>query len=213
MILRRRSCITGSLSLVLLAAQVAVTKEKAGPLASVRVSASRPVAIGTIAESVAIHPNRAYAFSDVPDSLKGLRFVSHQHKTPANLSCEVVSAGVVYLLVQEETPVAKLELGDGWKPAGRVDCVISGRQYPWRVLRAELPTGHRLSLKTHDRWGTVLAAKAIELATAKAVPQPSGKQAAGALAPEFDRLARQLAQRAAEGDKGKARRERRLEHL
>ena len=173
--------------------------------AVIAVTGARPLALGTLAENVLIHPNRDYTFVQVPAFLKGLHFTSHRHKSPGPVACTVKSAGTVYLCLQQPATPKSLGLADDWQPCGRMDTVISGRSYPWGVYRLQAEAGRKLSIPAPDRWGAVVAAKGIEgLQPAPAAPaappapprSAAGRAGAVASHDEYAALVRDLANRA-----------------
>ena len=170
-----------------------------GP-AVLAVQPTRPVALGTFGDGVAIHPNRDYTFGKVPDELKGLQFTSHEHKAPGGYTCTVKSAGTVYLCLQKPATPKGLKLAEAWEPRGRMDTVINGRSYPWGIWRLAAAAGQTLKIPAPDRWGAVLAAKRIENLK-PAPPRPKGRSRPNAKpdpatpADEFGWLARDIANR------------------
>ena len=170
-----------------------------GP-AVLTVQPTRPVALGTFGDGVAIHPNRDYTFARVPDELKGLQFTSHEHKATGGYTCTVKSAGTVYLCLQKPATPKGLKLAEAWEPRGRMDTVINGRSYPWGIWRLAVAAGQTLKIPAPDRWGAVLAAKRIENLK-PAPPRPKGRSRPNAKpdpatpADEFGWLARDIANR------------------
>ena len=164
------------------------------------VRASGPLAVATMREGAAIHPNRDYAFTRVPDFLRGLSFTSHNHKNPAGVSCKAEQGGTVYLCLQAPATPAGLKLADPWRTCGRIDTVISGRNYPWTIWRAQVPAGWSLTVRSPDRWGAVLAVGKIDglkTAARPAAPRralPPGRSSAPL--DEYALLARDIANRA-----------------
>jgi hypothetical protein len=159
---------------------------------------ARPLALGTLGEGARIHPNREYAFVQVPQLLRGLQFTSHEHKNTGAVSCTVKAPGVLYLCLQSPATPRGLGLDGAWEPCSRMDTIISGRSYPWGVYRLAVRAGQRLTIPAPDRWGAVIAAGKID-GLRRAVPAGGGAgagAAAGGPPDELAQLARDIANRA-----------------
>ncbi len=165
--------------------------------AVVGVEGSKPLALGTLGEGVPIHPNREYTFVKVPKFLQGLAFTSHQHKNAAAVSCTVKASGVIYMCLQAPATPRGMKLKDDWEACGRMDTVISGTSYPWRIYRLSAAAGRKLTIPSPDRWGAVIAAKKIEgLKVAPRVERRrSGGGAPAAPPDEYAQLAADIANR------------------
>jgi len=165
--------------------------------AVVGVEGSRPMALGTLTEGAAIHPNREYTFVKVPKFLHGLQFTSHEHKNTGGFTCTVRTGGIVYLCLQSPATPQGLKLEDDWQACGQMDTLINGRSYPWRVYRLSVAAGRKLKLPAPDRWGAVVAAKKIDgLKLAKPVRRRGSGRGAPAVPPdEYGQLAADIANR------------------
>ncbi len=156
----------------------------ADPAATVSISASRPLAAGSMGENAAIHPNRNYTFSKVPKFLQGLKFTSHQHNGPARYTCTVKTAGRLYICLQETLNPKALKLAGDWRQCGKMDTVISGRSYPWTIFSLDAKSGAAFTVPSRDRWGSVIAVGKIE--NLKAAPARARRAAPKRLPPAGD---------------------------
>jgi hypothetical protein len=134
----------------------------AGPAATVSISASGPLASGSMTENAAIHPNRDYTFSKVPKFLQGLKFTSHQHNGPARYTCTVKTAGRLYICLQDPLEPKAIKLSGDWRQCGKMDTVIRGKSYPWTIFSLDAKAGASFSVPSRDRWGSVIAVGKIE---------------------------------------------------
>jgi len=130
--------------------------------ATVSISSRGPLAASTFTENVPIHPNRNYTFSKVPKFLQGLKFTSHQHNGPAAFTCDVKSAGRIYLCLQKPFNPKAIKLSGDWRQCGAMDTVINGKHYPWTIFSIDAKTGQKISLRSPDRWGAVVAVGKID---------------------------------------------------
>jgi len=160
------------------------------------VRGTRPIALGALAESAPIHPNRSYTFTRVPEPLRGLAFTSHEHKNTGPFTGTVQAAGVVYLCLQGPATPERLRLEGAWTPCGSIDTVISGRNYPWRVYRRDVSIGVTLALPAPDRWGAVVAARKITGLKLAGRTAPARRGSPASPPNEFAQLADDIAHRA-----------------
>jgi hypothetical protein len=168
----------------------------AGQTATVSITASRPLAAGSMAENVAIHTNRDYAFTKVPEFLKGLKFTSHQHNGPSGYTCTVKTAGRLYICLQAPLTPKAIKLNGAWKECGKLDTVIGRRNYPWTIFSIDAKTSQTFSIVSKDRWGSVIAVGKIEdLKAAPARTRRSIARKAPVASDEYGYLARDISNR------------------
>jgi hypothetical protein len=167
--------------------------------ATVSISASGSLAMGTLGENAGIHPNRDYTFTKVPKPLQGLQFTSHQHKKPAGYTCTIKTSGRLYICLQKPLTPKAMKLTGAWKPTWQMDTVIKGRSYPWAIFSLDAKAGTAISIPASDRWGAIIAAGKIEnlkiaSPTVKAPRRKSARKSPAA-SDEYGYLTRDIANR------------------
>jgi len=129
--------------------------------AAVTVQGSAQLGVGTMADNARINSNRNYYFTNVPKCIRGLKYISHMHRTPATVACTAKTGGRMYLCLADGNTPARLKLGGKWKTAGKIGVMEGGSKHPWTVYSIDVTPGQKLTIPSPGKWGSVLVAGKI----------------------------------------------------
>ena len=130
--------------------------------AVVEISGSAPLGVGTMGDGAPINSNRDYSFTGVPKALGGLAYTAHQHKNAADMIVTAKTAGRVYLCVPADQTAKSMQLCGTWTEAGKIRVAEGSKRHPWHVLQSDMKAGEKLTIRSGDKWGVVVAAGRIE---------------------------------------------------
>lgn len=130
--------------------------------AALKVDGPKSVVEGRFARPTLIHPNRDFLFASPFSELVGLTYTAQQHKNPATFHCSVVRPGRVYLCLAQPTKPENVGLdAERWQLTGTMDADAVKAKYRWNVYAAEMAQGERFTVRSADRWGSLVAAGEI----------------------------------------------------
>jgi len=129
--------------------------------AALTVQGSGRLAVGTMGDRARINSNRDYVFSGVPECIRGLKYISHAHKTPANVACTVNIGGRMYLCLTGGLTPGRLKLGGKWTTAGKMQGSDAQGSNSWTVFQCDVTNRQKLTIRSPGKWGSVLVAGKI----------------------------------------------------
>jgi hypothetical protein len=190
-----KHCVPAGVSLLL-----ATTSLPAGEAAWIRVKGNRPIVYGVLKESVRVNSDRDYTIAGTPKEIRGLHYVLHQHKAPADVTIDVTQGGEIHLCLVEGVLPTQLGLECDWKPAGKVNVIAPGKPYAGTIHRTSVKTGDKMVVRSANKWGSMILAKQVE-GIAQFVPGKTtsvAKSGSGGQVPvqdgELGQLQRQIAE-------------------
>jgi hypothetical protein len=141
--------------------------EAPGPGASLEVNPSEGVLVKRLTQNALIHTNRDYRFRGIPKRFLGLDAIRHAHRRPATLTCKVRSAGTIWLALGEGATVKEHEGFPDWGQVARMKGDDGGAKRDWIIYEADVKKGQTFTIKSPNKWGAVLLAKAVTIPKTK----------------------------------------------
>jgi len=112
--------------------------------------------VGTMADNARINSNCDDVFTQVPEFLRGLKYISHQYGQAADVVCEVKTGGRLYLCVDGPKTFFRMKVGGQWKTAGWMDASHDGRKQTWTIYQTDTKAGQEFTFPSDGKWGAVV---------------------------------------------------------